>query len=417
MVDIVSTSRKMSTKPDQAQTRPRGTGRGGGERFRGRRGRHGERLTTEGEVAGAGARGEKPEIADTHETLGQHVHEKAAEKLVGVERQRLDLAAVAIVLPPKRDGVRGDVDQPVIGDGHAVGVAREVVEDVRRAAKGRLGIDHPGLPIEGPQPRAKGARRSERGEGAGTVDAALRPRRAQPGDQFPAEDLPQDLHREKEGRAGVDPPCPVWRQAAGGHHAVDVGMMLQSLPPRVQDHEPADVTAQALGIRGDLLQRLRSGPKQEVVHHALVGEGETRERLRHGEDEVDVSDRQELLLARHHPRVPRGGQTLGAMPIAAAVVREGRVGALLTAIAMPAERGGAALGDRPEHAPMLPGHPHRVGIQEAIAMLAHDVGHLKGWPRHRLCFKRVKRAVSGPASVRASSGLATACRCFCERWR
>jgi hypothetical protein len=30
-------------------------------------------------------------------------------------------------------------------------------------------------------------------------------------------------------------------------------------------------------------------------------------------------------------------------------VQEGRVRALLTAIAMPAGRGGAALGDRPEH--------------------------------------------------------------------
>ena len=194
-------------------------------------------------------------------------------------------------------------------------------------------------------------------------------------------------------------------------------MMLESLPPRVQDHEPADVAAQALGIRGDLLQRLRGGPKQQVVHHALVGEGEARERLRHGEDEVDVPDRQELLLARRHPRVPRGGQTLRAMPVAAAVVPEGRVRALVTAIAVPAERRGAALGDGPEDASMLPGHPRAVRLQEAIAMLAHDVGHLEGWPRHRLCFRRVRRAVSGPASVRASSGLATACRCFCERWR
>ena len=105
------------------------------------------------------------------------------------------------------------------------------------------------------------------------------------------------------------------------------------------------------------------------------------------------------------------------MPIAAAVVGEGRLRALLTAIAMPAERGGAALRDRAEHTPMLPGDPRAVGVQEAVAMSAHDVGHLEGWPRHRLCFRRVRRAVSGPAIGSASSGLATACRCFCERWR
>ena len=33
------------------------------------------------------------------------------------------------------------------------------------------------------------------------------------------------------------------------------------------------------------------------------------------------------------------------------------------------------------------------------------------------CVVAARRAVSGPASVRASSGLATACRCFWERWR
>ena len=91
--------------------------------------------------------------------------------------------------------------------------------------------------------------------------------------------------------------------------------------------------------------------------------------------------------------------------------------ALVTAIAVPAKRRGAALGDGAENAPMLPGHPRVVGVQKAIAMLAHDIGHLEGWPRHRLCFRRVSRAVSGPAIVRASSGLATACRCFWERWR
>ena len=105
------------------------------------------------------------------------------------------------------------------------------------------------------------------------------------------------------------------------------------------------------------------------------------------------------------------------MAIPAAVVREGRLRTLLTPIAMPAERGGAALRDRTEHAPMLPRHPRAVGLQEAIAMSAHDVGHLEGWPRHRGCFSRDRRAVSGPEIVSASRGFATAWRCFCERWR
>ena len=66
-------------------------------------------------------------------------------------------------------------------------------------------------------------------------------------------------------------------------------------------------------------------------------------------------------------------QTLGAMPIAAAVMREGLVCALVTAIPVPAERRRAALGDGPEDAPMLAGDPRAVRLQELIAMLAHDV--------------------------------------------
>ena len=141
-----------------ARTRPRRTGRGGGGRFGGRWGCHGERLTTLGQLAGACARGEEAEIADADEALREDVHEEAAEKFIGLERERAHHTAVPVVLPPKRDGVGGDVDEPVVGDGDAVRVARQVVEDVRRAAEGRSRIDNPGLLIEGPQPRAKGGR-------------------------------------------------------------------------------------------------------------------------------------------------------------------------------------------------------------------------------------------------------------------
>ena len=105
------------------------------------------------------------------------------------------------------------------------------------------------------------------------------------------------------------------------------------------------------------------------------------------------------------------------MAIPTAVVREGRLRTLVAAITVPAECRRSTLGNDAEDAPMLSGHPGAVRLQKTIAVLAHDVGHLKGWPRHRLCFSRVRRAVSGPEIVRASSGFATACRCFWERWR
>ena len=79
-------------------------------------------------------------------------------------------------------------------------------------------------------------------------------------------------------------------------------MMLEALAPRVQDHQPADVGAESLRIRRDVAEGLRGGLKQEVVHHALVGERDACERLRHREDDVDVPDGQQLLLRGPPPR-------------------------------------------------------------------------------------------------------------------
>ena len=141
---------------------------------------------------------------------------------------------------------------------------------------------------------------------------------------------------------------------------------------------------QAFRVRGDLEQCGGGRAKEEVVHHALVDERQSSERLRHREDDVHVADRQELVLACRDPGVAGRRQALRTMAIPAAVVREGRLRTPVTAIAMAAERRGPTLRDRPEDAPMRPGHPGAVRLQEALAMLAHDVGHLEGWPRHRL---------------------------------
>jgi hypothetical protein len=67
----------------------------------------------------------------------------------------------------------------------------------------------------------------------------------------------------------------------------------------------------------------------------------------------------------------------------------------------------AAADDRAEHAPVLPGQPRALCLDEACAVLANDVGHLKGWPGHRFC---ERRAVSGPETDIVSRGFVTACR-------
>jgi hypothetical protein len=76
---------------------------------------------------GAAPRRQQAEVADADEAFREDVQEEASEEFVDVERQRANLAPVPIVFPPKRDGVVGDGNEPVIGDGDAVGVPRAVL--------------------------------------------------------------------------------------------------------------------------------------------------------------------------------------------------------------------------------------------------------------------------------------------------
>ena len=135
------------------RTRPRPRD-GGGRRGRWRR-RHREDRSTRREIGGATARGEQPEVADADEAFREHVQQEAPEKIVDVERQRPDLTPVSVVLLPKRDGLVRHGDEPVIRDGDAVGVARQVVQHVGGTAKGRLRVDHPRLAMQRSEPGAK----------------------------------------------------------------------------------------------------------------------------------------------------------------------------------------------------------------------------------------------------------------------
>ena len=88
-----------------------------------------------------------------------------------------------------------------------------------------------------------------------------------------------------------------------------------------------------------------------------------------------------------------------------------------TAIEMPAQRGGPTALDRAQDTEVLRGEPDAMNLDEACAVSTDDVSHLEGWPRHRLCSRRVRRTVSAWRHGIASSGLATAWRWRCDKCR
>ena len=68
-------------------------------------------------------------------------------------------------------------------------------------------------------------------------------------------------------------------------------MMLQGLPPRVQQGDRADLRPEKLGVGGDIAHRIGRGAEQDRVNRALVLERDLRGRRRQGEDDVVVGHR------------------------------------------------------------------------------------------------------------------------------
>ena len=169
------------------------------------------------------------------------------------------------------------------------------------------------------------------------------------GDELAAEDTAEHLDGKKEGAARGDPAGVVRSETAGGKHAVDMRMMLQTLIPGMEHAEEADLRAQMPWIAGDLQQGLGAGVKQQVVDQPFVLQCERGQFPRQREDDVDIAGGQQFPFPRLEPAQAGVALALGTVPVAARVVRDGGMSAVRAAIAMSAERGGAAARDGQQH--------------------------------------------------------------------
>ena len=103
--------------------------------------------------------------------------------------------------------------------------------------------------------------------------------------------------------------------------------------------------------------------------------------MRQGENDVEVRNAEEFFLSCGEPALASLCLALGTVPVSAGVVRDGLITALRTLIDVAAQRSGAAASDRPQHTQLLIVQPG-VLFDEAITLLAEDIGHLHGRPVH-----------------------------------
>ncbi|MFZ0866745.1 MAG: hypothetical protein WAN06_08870 [Candidatus Sulfotelmatobacter sp.] len=74
------------------------------------------------------------------------------------------------------------------------------------------------------------------------------------GGELTAEYTAEHLDGKEEGAVRGDPTGMIRSETAGGEHAVDMGMMLQSLIPGMEHAEETDLCAEVTRIAGDLQQ-------------------------------------------------------------------------------------------------------------------------------------------------------------------
>jgi len=94
---------------------------------------------------GASAVGKEAEVPDAHEAFRKHVQQKSAQEFIDSKSQQLLFVVVSGVAPTKSDRSRGKRDQAMIGDGHAMGVAAQILEHILGATEGWFRVHHPVL--------------------------------------------------------------------------------------------------------------------------------------------------------------------------------------------------------------------------------------------------------------------------------
>ena len=71
------------------------------------------------------------------------MEEKPADEFLGRKSHRFRPTFVSVVFPLEAHLASCDIQQAIVRDGDAVGVAADVIEHLLGASKGRLGIDDP----------------------------------------------------------------------------------------------------------------------------------------------------------------------------------------------------------------------------------------------------------------------------------
>ena len=363
---------------------------------------HLQQASAEGEVLVAAGAGEEAEMANAVESGGQGVQQDATDELLGRQSQGLPAVLLAVVLPAKAHLAVGDVQDALVGDGDAVGVAAEVGQHAGRARERGLGVDDPLAAAQGPQVALEGRRIGEVGEAAAEAQFALLESLLESGQKNAAEAARENAHGQEETGAAGDPTVALGGEPAAGHDAMQVGVVAQIAAPAVQHGQKAELGAEVARVGGNLLEAVSGGAEEQAVQQAAVLQGERGEFGGQREHDMEVLAVEQFRAALGQPFGPGRALAFGAVAVATGAVADAAPAALVALFDLTAEGGGAALFNGAHDAPLE--FARGATGPEGLAVAAKDIGQLEARPAHRSA--RGSLAAGGWGS--RSSGLVAA---------
>jgi len=156
-----------------------------------------------------------------------------------------------------------------------------------------------------------------------------------------------------------------------------VRVQLEFLVPGMEDAEEADLGTEMGGIARDLQQGFGAGPEQQTVDEFPVLESQCSQLRRQGEDDVDIGRGQQFTTTRRDPAFARTRLTLGAVPVATAVVGDPPMAAVFASLDMTAKGCRAAMLDRRHDLEMLEAQVAGMGGPISGAGGTEDIGDLE----------------------------------------
>src|SRR5580693_4191993 len=151
-------------------------------------------------------------------------------------------------------------------------------------------------------------------------------------------------------------------------------MKHQVLSPTVQHGEEANFGAEMFGVGGNGAQGFRSGPKENVVHHFLVLISDGGNLFWESKDDMEILGVEELGLTILDPLGPCQGLAFWAMAVAAGVVSNALVLALIALFQVAAEGGGPAELDRTHDPELRDGQGSTMLLSIGFAIATQHVG-------------------------------------------